>query len=347
MEASAGRPRRLRPRQLGVGLGLLVAAVVAGIGVGPVSIPPSDVVGELLSRLPFATSDSGLDDRRVAVLWELRIPRVVLGAIVGGTLATAGVAYQGVFRNPLADPYLLGVAAGAGMGATLVIASGVTGSLLLPLAAFAGGMVSVVATYGLARIGGGGRQTSATLILAGIAVAAFFTAVQTLVQQLSTDTIREVFSWMLGRLSTVGWVEIGIVAPFVAVGVLFVMAHARHLDLLAVGEEEATSLGLPAARVRALVVVAATLATAAVVAVSGLIGFVGIVVPHAVRRVAGSSHRVLLPLAFLAGGAFLVLADVVARTLVAPAELPIGVVTAFVGAPFFALILRRTRGSLS
>jgi iron complex transport system permease protein len=247
----------------------------------------------------------------------------------------------------LADPYLLGVAAGAGMGATLAIAAGIGATVLLPLGAFAGGLVAVVATYALGRLGGGGRHTTATLILAGVAVASFFTAVQTLVQQLSSDTIREVFSWMLGRLSTVGWSEIGLIAPFALVAGVIVVAHGRHLDLLSVGEEEASALGLPAERVRVIVVVAATLATAAAVAVSGLIGFVGIVVPHAVRRVAGGSYRVVLVISFLAGGAFLVVADVVARTVIAPAELPIGVVTAFVGAPFFAVILRRTRRGLS
>lgn len=347
MAAPAALPRRLTPRLAGGAVAALVLAVLIGVALGPVGLRPVDIVREMVDRLPWVGVESGLDARRAAVLWELRVPRVVLGALVGGTLAMSGAAYQGVFRNPLADPYLLGVAAGAGMGATLAIAAGVGATVLLPLAAFAGGLVAVVATYALGRLGGGGRHTTATLILAGVAVASFFTAVQTLVQQLSSDTIREVFSWMLGRLSTVGWSEIGLIAPFALVAGVIVVAHGRHLDLLSVGEEEASALGLPAERVRVIVVVAATLATAAAVAVSGLIGFVGIVVPHAVRRVAGGSYRVVLVISFLAGGAFLVVADVVARTVIAPAELPIGVVTAFVGAPFFAVILRRTRRGLS
>ena len=280
------------------------------------------------------------------MLWELRFPRVVLGGLVGGTLALAGASYQGVFRNPLADPYLLGVAAGAGFGATIAIGAGVSpGGWALPLTAFAGALVAVGTTYALARIGG--TRQAATLILAGVAVASFMTAAQTFVQQLTSDTIREVFSWILGRLTTVSWSEVGILLPFVVAAGAVIIAHARHMDLLAVGEEEATTLGLPADRVRLIIILAATLATAAAVAVSGLIGFVGIVVPHAVRRIAGVGHRVVLPLSFLVGAGFMMGADVLARTIIAPAELPIGVITACVGAPFFAVILYQTRKSLS
>ena len=266
--------------------------------------------------------------------------------MVGATLSLAGATYQGVFRNPLADPYLLGIAAGAGLGATLAIVGGVTSSWLLPMTAFVGGLVAVAITYGLGRIGGGGRHTTATLILAGVAVASFFTALQTLVQQLGNDTIREVFAWILGRLTTVGWDEVLTLLPFVVVAGGLILVHGRHLDVLAVGEEEASSLGLPVERVRMVLVVAATLATAAAVSVSGLIGFVGIVVPHAVRRIVGTSYRAVLPLSLIAGAAFLVAADAVARNVIAPSELPIGVVTAFVGAPFFAVVLRRTRKGL-
>lgn len=258
----------------------------------------------------------------------------------------AGASYQGVFRNPLADPYLLGVAAGAGLGATIVIVAGVGSPFVLPVAAFAGGLLAVVITYALGKIGGGGRHTTATLVLAGVAVASFFTALQTLAQQRSTDTIREVFSWILGRLTTVGWTEVLTLLPFVVISGVVILAHGRHLDLLAVGEEEASSLGLPAERVRIVVVIAATLATAAAVSVSGLIGFVGIVVPHAVRRLTGGSYRAILPLSFVIGGAFLVGADVLARNVIAPSELPIGVITAFIGAPFFAVVLRQTRRGL-
>jgi iron complex transport system permease protein len=335
-------PRRLRARTVLQMLAGVLAVGLLAVAVGPVSLSVPDVARGVLDRLPFVDIDTGLTARESAVLWELRVPRVVLGGLVGGTLALAGASYQGVFRNPLADPYLLGVAAGAGLGATVAISAGVSASgWILPLVAFAGAIVAVAATYALARMGGT-RQT-ATLILAGVAVASFFTAAQTFVQQLSSDTIREVFAWILGRLTTVGWDEVALLLPFVIVSGVILIAHGRHLDLLAVGEEEAASMGLPAERVRLIVVLTATLATAAVVSVSGLIGFVGIVVPHAVRRLIGVSYRLVLPVSFLSGAAFMVGADVLARTVIAPAELPIGVITAFIGAPFFAVILYQTR----
>jgi iron complex transport system permease protein len=346
MAAPAVVRNRLRPGAVAWACGALGVATAVGIALGPVGLAPVAVGRELLDRLPWISVESGLSEREAAVLWQLRVPRVILGGLVGGTLAMAGAAYQGVFRNPLADPYLLGVAAGAGLGATVVIVAGLSSALLLPVAAFAGGLLAVIVTYALGKIGGGGRHTTGTLILAGVAVASFFTALQTLAQQLATDTIREVFAWILGRLTTVGWTEVWTLLPFVAVAGIVIMAHGRHLDLLAVGEEEGSILGLPAERVRIVVVVAATLATAAAVSVSGLIGFVGIVVPHAVRRLTGGSYRAVLPLSFIVGGAFLVGADVLARNVIAPSELPIGVITAFVGAPFFALVLRRTRRGL-
>lgn len=332
---------RRRPSTALILTAVLLGGAALALGVGPAGVPVRGVVLELLDALPFVNVESGLGERQAAVLWQLRLPRVVLGAIVGGALAIAGGAYQGVFRNPLADPYLLGVAAGAGLGATLAIIGGVAStSPVLPLAAFGGGAVAVVVTYALARLGGSVR-TTATLILAGVAVASFFTAAQTFAQQLASDTVREVFAWILGRLTTAGWAEVRLVTPFVLVAMLVLIAHRRHLDVLAVGETEASALGLEVSRVRFWIVLSATLAAAAAVSVAGLLGFVGIVVPHSVRLLAGSSYRAILPLSLLGGAAFLLFADVVARTVLAPSELPIGVVTAFVGAPFFAVILAR------
>jgi iron complex transport system permease protein len=258
---------------------------------------------------------------------------------VGAMLAVAGGAYQGVFRNPLADPYLLGIAAGAGFGATLVIAYGPAGSstsMLLPAVAFAGGAGSVVVTYLV------GRGTT-SLILAGVTVAAFFTALETFVQQQRSESIRDIYAWLLGQLETSGWTEVGIVAPYALVAAGTLIAHRRLLDVLRLGDDEAAALGVDVGRVRLAVIVAATLGTAAAVAVSGLIGFVGIIVPHAIRLLVGGSYRVVLPLSIVVGAGFLVFADLLARTVLSPAELPIGVVTAFFGAPFFALVLRTTR----
>ena len=329
-----------------VALAALLGAMLVGLLVGPVPIGIGEIARSALARVPFLSVATPLDPAQEAIVWELRFPRVVLGALVGGMLALSGASYQGVFRNPLADPYLLGVAAGAGFGATLVIAYGPAGvdGFVLPLVSFAGGVAAVFAAYLIGRSVGGGR-TTATLILAGVTVAAFLTAAQTLVQQQNSDTLNEVYAWLLGGLTTAGWGDVLTVLPYVAISATVLVLHRRTLDVLAVGDEEARSLGLDVTRVRLLLVAAATLGTAAAVAVSGLIGFVGIVVPHLVRLVVSSSYRVILPLSVVVGAAFLVLADVVARTILSPAELPIGVVTAFVGAPFFALVLRTTRSS--
>lgn len=322
----------------------LLAAVLLGVLVGPVRLGPGAIVEALAGRMPLLGLGSPLSGVEEAILFELRLPRVVLGCLVGAMLAAAGAAYQGVFRNPLADPYLLGVAAGAGLGATIAVAygaPGIGGVGLLPLAAFTGAAGAVAAAYLLGRSAGG--RGRASLILAGVVVAAFLTAVQTFVQQQHVDTIQEVYSWLLGRLATSGWRDVALVAPYVGVSATVLLAHRRLLDVLAVGDEEARSLGVHVRRVRLVVIAAATLGTAAAVAAAGLIGFVGIIVPHALRLLAGASYRLLLPLSLLCGGGFLVLADVLARTALSPAELPIGVVTAFFGAPFFALVLHRSR----
>jgi iron complex transport system permease protein len=329
-----------------VALAALCGAVLVGLVVGPVPIGIGPIARSALSHVPLLDAGARLDAAQEAIVWELRLPRVVLGALIGGMLALSGASYQGVFRNPLADPYLLGVAAGAGFGATLVIAYGPAGvdGLVLPVASFAGGVAAVVAAYLIGRSVGGGR-TTATLILAGVTVAAFLTAAQTFVQQQNSETLNEVYAWLLGGLATAGWGDVLTVLPYVAISATVLLLHRRTLDVLAVGDEEAKALGLDVTRVRLLLVGAATLGTAAAVAVSGLIGFVGIVVPHLVRLVVSSSYRVILPLTAIVGAAFLVLADVLARSILSPAELPIGVVTAFVGAPFFALVLRTTRSS--
>ena len=250
-----------------------------------------------------------------------------------------------MFRNPLADPYLLGAAAGAGLGATLVVAyaptSGLSGDLL-PISAFVGAAVAVVAAYVLGRSAGAAAGPAA-LILAGVTIASFFTALQIFVQQQHVDTVQEVYSWLLGRLSTPVGARSGSSRPTPSASWLILLGHRRLLDVLAVGDDEAAALGVNVARVRLFVVVAATIATAAAVAVAGLIAFVGIIVPHTIRLLVGGSYRLLLPLSVIVGAGFLVFADVIARTVMSPAELPIGVVTAFFGAPFFAVVLRTSR----
>ncbi len=287
----------------------------------------------------------GITSANWDIVWNIRLPRVALAGIVGAMLSLAGASYQGVFRNPLVDPYLLGAAAGAGLGASLVFIYGrvnTSGWLVdpLPLAAFLGALLAVSVTYTVGASFGG---SSLSLVLAGVAVAALATAVQQYLLLRHSEVIKEVYSWISGRVSTATWGDVRLVLPYVVVCSAVLLLHRRHLDLLRVGDEEAATLGSEVRRVRLVVVVAATLGTAAVVSVSGLIGFVGIMVPHLVRLVAGSSYRMVLPLSVVVGAAFLILADIPGRMIEHGGETPIGVVTALVGAPMFIFVLRTKR----
>ena len=322
----------------------LACSLLLGLMIGPAGPTWWRVPLELLNRLPIFSVHSGLTPTDWSIVWQIRAPRVVLAAIVGSTLSIAGASYQGVFRNPLVDPYLLGVAAGAGLGATIVITvnrSGTSSWIIdpLPMIAFGGGLIAVLVTYLLGTTAKGERS-STSLVLAGVAVTSLATAAQTFLLQRNSDVVRQVYSWILGRLSSATWGDVRLVLPYVVFSTVVLLLHRRLLDVLRVGDEEATALGVNVSRVRLAVVIAATLGTASVVAVSGLIGFVGIIVPHAVRLVVGTSYRLVLPISLLFGAAFLILADIPGRVLDNPAETPIGVVTAFLGAPFFLLILR-------
>ncbi len=350
------RPRGRRPGPaVAVATLVLLLALAAGVSFGPVSMPLGTIADALLAHLPWhpATGAPAID---AAIIWQIRLPRVVLGALVGAMLSGGGAAYQGVFRNPLADPYLLGVAAGAGLGATAVIISGGSPALL-PVAAFGGGIAAVALTYSLGAgagrrgqdTGAGGAAGTASILLAGIAVAALLTAAQTYLQQAHTQTLQSVYAWILGGLSGATWSQVTLILPYVAVSGAALLAHRRLLDVLRVGETEAGTLGVNVSRVRLAVVIAATLGAAAAVSVSGLIGFVGIIVPHLVRLTAGASYRIIVPVSMIGGAAFLVLADIAARTVQPDTEVPIGVITAAIGAPFFLFVLRsrRARADLS
>jgi iron complex transport system permease protein len=335
------RGRRLpAARAYGVAAAFLVAATLVSALVGAADLNPLNTVTALLDKIPFVDLPSGLGPVDRAVLFQIRLPRITVGIMVGALLAVAGAGYQGVFRNPLVDSGMLGSSAGAGLGATLAIVYfGGAGPAAVPVAAFAGSLAGVAIAYSSGAIGGSG---TATLLLAGVAVGLFLAAVQTYVLQRSAQDLQQVYSWLLGSLSGASWQQAGEILPYAAVSVAVILLHGRHLDVLSVGDEEARALGLHPGRTRLIVVAACALAAASAVAVSGLIGFVGIVVPHVVRRLAGPSYRLVLPLSLLVGAGFLVLADTVARTVVSPAELPIGVVTALVGSPVFVWILRST-----
>lgn len=322
---------------------LVVVAVVLGAMIGP--------AGPVWWRVPLALGEhlglpinSGVTPAEWNIIWQIRMPRVLLAGIVGAMLAVAGASYQGVFRNPLVDPYLLGAAAGAGLGATIIFTVGRSATMSWPVdpaptAAFLMALIAVGLTY-LVGAAFGIARSGVTLVLAGVAMVSLFTALQTFLLQRNSEVIREVYSWILGRLSTATWADVRLVVPYVAISAIVLLAHRRHLDMFRVGDDEAETLGTPVARVRLVVVLAATLGTAAVVAVSGLIGFVGLVVPHIVRLISGASYRLLLPMSFAFGASFLILADIPGRILASPSETPIGVVTAFLGAPFFILLLR-------
>lgn len=316
---------------------LLIACLLA-VSFGPVNLNFGSIIRTLLG-LP-----NGLENEDRTLLLELRLPRVVLGALVGAALATSGAVYQSVFRNPLADPYLLGAASGAGLGATVAITNG-GGNLhaLLPIFAFLGGVLAVAATF---LVAGKLFADPSTLLLAGIAVGSFATAFQTYLQQRNSAALRPVYSWILGQLTVANWDVVRWAGVYIFIALFVLIRVSKVLDALMLSDEEAYSLGVSPQKIRLIAVAAATLATATAVSASGLIGFVGIVVPHLVRGLTKrATNRSLLSIAFV-GAAFLVIADLGARTLLAPAELPIGVITAFVGAPFFLFVLRaRNRGS--
>jgi iron complex transport system permease protein len=309
-----------------------VAAAVLGVGLGAAGLSPGSVAGALLRR------GDAVD---VGIVWSLRLPRVALGFLVGGVLAVAGAALQALVRNPLADPYLLGLSGGAGLGAVLALAAGVVSAWLLPAAAFAGALAATLIVYRLALVAGGALD-GRILLLAGVVVGSLCGALVAGILAVSdASQLKAATLWLLGSLGGVGWSGVLALAVYVVPGLAILVAEARALNLLALGEEPALHLGADVARTKRRVYVAASLLAAASVAAAGIIGFVGLVVPHAIRLLKGHDHRALLPAAFLLGGAFLVLADALARTAFAPLELPVGVVTAVVGVPLFAVLLRR------
>jgi iron complex transport system permease protein len=311
---------------------VVVACLLAGLSAGAVPISLSAV----WAGLWHADADAS------AIVRDLRAPRVVLAFLVGGSLAICGAALQAMIRNPLAEPYLLGLSSGAGLGAVIAIATRAGGAWAVPLAAFVGALSAVALVYRLSLVSGR-RLDPHVLLLSGVVVGAFAGALMSAVMVLSdAPGVRNAFLWLLGGFGAASWRALGVFTAYAAVPVALLLLHARSLDLIALGDEPAHHLGAEVDRLRRLIYLCTALLTAASVATCGIIGFVGLVVPHAVRTVYRPLHRTLLPVVFLVGGCFLVLADVAARTAVRPLELPVGVVTALIGVPLFALLLRRT-----
>jgi iron complex transport system permease protein len=314
---------------------LVVLSVILGVRFGSVPLTTGEALRALLG--------GGEDTHRLIVL-QLRLPRTLLGLLVGGGLAMAGATFQALLRNPLAEPYILGISGGASVGAVLVIALGLVsaGSWVLPLAAFAGAVLAIVLVFRVATASGRAMDVR-VLLLAGVVVAAFFSACIAFILSVSeARTVQSAVLWIMGSLAGADWREVSVAAAYTLPAAAVLATLARPLNLMSIGEETAHYLGADVEAVKRISLGVAALITAAGVAVAGVIGFVGLVVPHAVRLLVGSDHRSLLPLSFLAGAAFLTFADLAARVLLAPTEIPIGVITAFVGVPFFLVLLRRS-----
>ncbi|WP_082717212.1 putative F420-0 ABC transporter permease subunit [Microterricola viridarii] len=317
----------------------VVGSIIIAVTIGPAGLAPTDVFASIGAHLGFG--EPTLSTIRDGIVWELRMPRVLTAAAVGAGLALCGAVMQALTRNPLADPYLLGLSSGASVGAVIVIVLGA--SLVLPLAAFAGALAALIATLGLARAAG--ALTPTRTVLAGLAVSSVFGAITSLIIFWSAtgDSYREILNWLLGSLAGTDWGSVWLAGGALLIVGVPLLASARTLDAFAFGDTAAAALGIDVGRSRALLLTGTALLTGALVAVSGSIGFVGLILPHAVRLLVGSRHRALLPLSALAGALFLIWADTGARTLFDPRELPVGILTALIGGPVFAVLLLRSR----
>ena len=317
--------------------------VIISLGIGSVKIHPLDVVGILISKIFFLTVSWEWSNTTEIILWEVRLPRVLLALLVGASLAVAGSIYQGLFRNPLADPYLIGAAAGAVLGATIAMLilslSSVVAFLSVSFFAFIGSLTTVLSAYLIAR-SSGGVQTY-TLILSGIALGSFAAAIATLIMIRSDPDLRPILSWTLGSFASARWIHVVIVGIVFGCVLPFTLIYSRILNLFQLDEEHAKQLGVNVERSKILMIVVATLVTATAVSFTGLIGFVGLIAPHTVRLLWGPDYRVLIPMATIIGGVFLVLADLAARTLFLPNDLPVGILTALCGVPFFLYLIRQ------
>ncbi len=331
------RPR-LHVSRAGLGAILLLAlaaSVVLGVRFGAVDLTTGQVLTALLG---------GGEDWQRQIVVELRLPRMLLGALVGGGLALAGATFQALLRNPLAEPYILGISGGASVGAVLVLALGLAGatSWALPLAALAGALLAIILVFRVATSSGRALDVR-VLLLAGVVVAAFFSACTAFILSVSeARTVQGAVLWIMGSLAGASWASVAVAAAYTLPAMALLLTLARPLNLMAIGEETAHYLGADVERVKRMALALAALLTAAGVAVAGVIGFVGLVVPHAIRLLVGSDHRSLLPLSFLGGATFLVVSDVVAQVVLAPTQVPVGVITAFVGVPLFLVLLRRS-----
>jgi iron complex transport system permease protein len=324
-------------------LAILGLALVLNVAAGAIAVPPLALLQRVVERLTGWNLLADWPEAFEIIVFRIRLPQTILISITGAALAGSGAAYQALFRNPLADPYLIGVASGAGLGAVAAMALRETGLALglymVPIGAFSGALLTVGIVYALAHLRG--AETTTTLILAGIAVSSFATALTSFLMLRSQGELHRAVAWLLGGATMSGWEPVVAAAPYIGLGLIVLVITAYAMNVLQFGEEQASQLGLPVRRVKTLIILSASLATAAAVAFSGIIGFIGLIVPHLIRLIWGADYRHLLPLSALGGAAALLLADVLARLIMAPQELPVGIITALVGAPFFLWILLR------
>jgi len=328
--------------------GGVIGALFLASTFGAVNIPFADILKMTLNKLAAFDFPVTWNSVNEAIIFQIRLPRVIGGALVGAALATAGVLFQGLLRNPMADPYIIGTSAGAALGATIAMMLPINlvllGFGLIPLFAFCGAITTVVLVYNLARVGG--RTPIISMLLAGFVVSSLLAAIMAFLMSVSDRlslNLHSVYSFLMGHISVTGWSQLIIIAPLIIGGIFAARYFAFHLNAFSLGEEGAAYLGVEVERDKILILALGSLLTAGAVSISGLVGFVGLVVPHAVRLRLGPDHRLLLPASALAGSGFLVIADLLARIVLAPQEIPVGIITAIVGAPFFIYLLRRTR----
>jgi iron complex transport system permease protein len=326
----------------GLGAVCLLIAILA-LTVGSVRIGVDTVWKVLVSHLPLVNSSGNWSPTTEMIILGIRLPRILMAGVVGAALGVAGATYQGLFRNPLADPYLIGVAQGAALGAALgfTFSWSFLGSYLIPIMAFMGALLAVSAVYLVARVGKTVPVT--TLILAGVAIGSFLISITSYLTLISADKMPGIVSWLIGRFSLSNWDHVILVTPYIILGIVVIFFFARPLNVMQLDEEQAQQLGINVERTKLILLIASTLITAAAVCFVGTIGFVGIIVPHFMRLVWGPDHRSLLPLSALGGAILLILADTASRSLMPPTEIPVGVITAFIGAPFFLFLLRRKK----
>jgi iron complex transport system permease protein len=328
----------------------LFITIVLSLNVGYAQIPFVNILRIIARQTPLLNSlvdPSLVSPTESTIILQIRMPRILTGVLVGAALAAAGVLYQGIFKNPMADTYTLGVSAGASVGASFSILFGIgftfLGVGIAQIAAFAGGLLTIFLVYNISRVGS--RVPVSTLLLSGIAVTIFLSAIVAILQVIASNKLHVIVFWLIGGFSNVQWKDVWAVLPFVVFGIVAAYFFARDLNLLALGDDTAQHLGVNVDRVKKLLLVFSSLITAAAVSISGMIGFVGLMIPHMTRLLIGPDHRILFPTSTIIGAIFLVVCDAVARVIVAPIELPVGVITALTGGPFFIYLLRKKKGS--